>query len=1149
MTQPFVHLRVHTAYSLLEGALKIPKLVQLVKEKKMPAVAITDTDNMFGALEFAQACAKAGIQPIVGTQIKLSMKEDSQDPKTLPSVILLSKSKEGYQNLLKLMTDAYEKVDEHGVAHITLKELKGHTDGMLCLSGGPKGPLGEALLSNRSAEAESYVHLFKQLFGNRFYMEIMRHGQEEEQKTEEEFLRLAYDHNVPLVATNEAFFATPDMFEAHDALLCVAEGRYISEEDRRRVTPEHYFKSSEEMEKLFEDLPEAIENTRVIATRCAHMPVPHKPLLPNFPCEGERSEAEELKAQALQGLGERLENQVYTAAMSKEEKDTISRQYHGRLDYELGIIEQMGFPGYFLIVADFIQWAKARGIPVGPGRGSGAGSLVAWSLTITDVDPIKFNLIFERFLNPERVSMPDFDVDFCQDRRDEVIEYVKDRYGKDRVAQIITFGKLQARAVLRDVGRVLQMPYGQVDKLCKLVPNNPANPCTLEEALNQEPELKRQRDSDPTVGRLIDIALKLEGLYRHASTHAAGVIIGDRPLDELIPIYRDPKSDMPITQFSMKYVEMAGLVKFDFLGLKTLTILETAAKMARDQGKDVEIAKIPLDDKKTFDLLRKVQTMAVFQLEGQGMSDVLRRLKPDRFEEIIALVALYRPGPMDDIPRYLACKHGDEAVQYMHESFEPILKETFGVMVYQEQVMQIAQVLSGYSLGGADLLRRAMGKKIKSEMDAQRKIFVEGASKNGVDGKLANQIFDQVAKFAGYGFNKSHSAPYGLIAYQTAYMKANFPEEFMAATMTYDLQNTDKLSLYRQELSHMEIPLLPPDINKSKALFSVEKDPETGKKAVRYALAAIKNVGELAMEEVEAEAAQKPFQDIEDFFSRLSSKVLNKRQLESLICAGAFDSLHPDRHQLFASLEILLRYASALQQEKASSQVSLFGGEGNKLPMPQLVSVKPWPSLEKLQQECDAIGFYLSAHPLDNYNATLKKLGVVPSNRVGMDAGMSGALLAGIPTSIKQKMSKRGKRFAFVSFSDAHGSFEAVLFEETLFETRELLEQNVPLLISVGVRFDEDGSYRLNATRIRPLSAAVDSQSETFEVTVESPESLEQVIALLNDHRGGSHTVCLKLKYLPQGLATVHLPGTFKLTQETRDQLNETAGVHLVVTG
>ena len=1132
---PFVHLRVHTAYSLSEGALKIPQVVKLSQQHGMHAVAMTDTNNMFGALEFSQACSKAGVQPIVGAQVALKINKDATKH---PTIVLIAQNETGYKNLLKIMTTLYlEKEKEAADPHVTFEELQDKSDGLLCLSGGVTGPIGQALLNGQKNDAKKLTQKFLDLFQDRFYMELMRHGLESEQKTENDFIELAYDLNIPLVATNEAFFSDADMFEAHDALLCIAEGRYITEEDRRKVTPHHSFKSPEEMIKLFEDLPEAIENTVLISKRCSYMPLPHAPLLPTFPSGTDRSEKDELEHQAREGLKQRLKDSVFPRLGDTVNQEDVRQEYEERLAYELKIINQMGFPGYFLIVADFIQWAKSQNIPVGPGRGSGAGSLVAWALTITDVDPIRFSLIFERFLNPERVSMPDFDVDFCQDRRDEVIEYVKQRYGKDRVAQIITFGKLQARAVLRDVGRVLQMSYGHVDKICKLVPSNPANPCTLAEALEQEPQLKQMRKEEAIVDRLISIALKLEGLYRHTSTHAAGVIIADRPLDELIPLYSDPRSDMPATQFSMKYVEMAGLVKFDFLGLKTLTILETAAKMARDQGKDIEIQKIPLEDEKTFKLLQSVRTMGVFQLEGQGMSDVLRKLKPERFEEIIALVALYRPGPMDDIPRYLACRHGEQAVEYMHESFEPILKETFGVMVYQEQVMQIAQVLSGYSLGGADLLRRAMGKKIKAEMDAQRKIFIEGAEKNEVDGKLANKIFDQVAKFAGYGFNKSHSAPYGLIAYQTAFMKANFPEEFMAATMTYDLQNTDKLAMYRQELQNMGIDLLPPDINKSKALFAVEIDPETGKKSIRYALAAIKNVGEAAMREVEAAVQEKPFESLEDFFSRLSPKVLNKRQMENLICAGAFDNLHKDRHALMESLEGLLKYASTINQEKNSSQVNLFAGEKQRLPMPKLANPTPWKSLEQLQKEAEAIGFYLSAHPLDSYEKALEKLGVMESTKIG-STGESGILLAGIPLSLKQKMSKRGKRFAFAGFSDAHSSFEVVLFEEILGESRELLESGDPVLIYANARYDENGACRLSANRVRSLLDAMENQQETLQIMIENPEAIDTVLSTLNKYRGGRQTISLYLKSPGQKELSILLPGTFKLGEDARETLS-----------
>ena len=676
--------------------------------------------------------------------------------------------------------------------------------------------------------------------------EIQRHGTAEERRVEPELLKLAYKLDIPLVATNQCYFPAREDFEAHDALICIAEGRYIAEDDRRKLTPEHYFKPRAEMMALFADLPEALETTVEIARRCAFRPRTHPPILPQFTKTGAASkkavnaaETEELCRQAREGLAERL--RIIGLAEGHSEAE-----YRERLEFELGVIGKMKYSGYFLIVSDFIRWAKAHGIPVGPGRGSGAGSVVAWSLSITDLDPLRFGLLFERFLNPERVSMPDFDIDFCQDRRDEVIRYVQEKYGAGRVAQIITFGKLQARAVLRDVGRVLQMPYGQVDRLCKLVPNNPANPVTLEDAIDGEPKLQDERDNDPVVKRLLEIAQKLEGLYRHASTHAAGVVIGDRPLIDLVPLYRDPRSTLPVTQFNMKWVEPAGLVKFDFLGLKTLTVIQRALALIRERGIELDLATLGLDDRKTYELLARGDTVGVFQLESTGMRESLRRLKPDRFGDIIAMNSLYRPGPMDNIPTYINRKHGLEQVDYLHPLIEPVLQETYGVIIYQEQVMQIAQRLSSYTLGEADLLRRAMGKKIKAEMNKQKARFVSGAVKNGVDKGRADYIFELVAKFAGYGFNKSHAAAYALIAYHTAYLKANFPVEFLAATMSYDMANTDKLYMFVQEARRNKIAVLPPSLNAS----GVDFLPEDG--AIRYCLAALKNFGRGAAEHIVA---------------------------------------------------------------------------------------------------------------------------------------------------------------------------------------------------------------------------------------------------------------------------------------------------------
>ncbi|HEY5598690.1 MAG TPA: DNA polymerase III subunit alpha, partial [Kiloniellales bacterium] len=981
----FVHLRVHSAYSLLEGAIKIPDLIDLCRRHGMPAVAVTDTGNLFGALEFAFAARAAGVQPIIGCQIGVRREpaETASANGTRPApdaLVVLVQTEQGYRNLMKLVSRAYLETAPGEPPQVGLADLAELGGGLLALTGGPAGSVGRRLLDGQMQAAEEGLDALARIFPGRLYVEIMRHSLEEESRIEERLIDLAYAHDLPLVATNGVFFADADFYEAHDALLCIAQGTYVGEKERRRLTPEHRFKSAEEMLALFADLPEATANTLAIARRCAYFPEAVSPILPAFPTEAGRSEAEELRIRAEAGLQRRLEGQVFTPDMDEATRAAVAHRYHERRDYELGVISQMGFPGYFLIVADFIQWAKQQGIPVGPGRGSGAGSVVAWALTITDLDPLRWGLLFERFLNPERISMPDFDIDFCQDRRDEVIRYVQQKYGRDRVAQIITFGKLQARAALRDVGRVLQMPYGQVDRICKLVPNNPANPVSLREAIDGEPRLQDMRREDESVARLLAISLQLEGLYRHASTHAAGVVIGDRRLDELVPLYRDPRSDMPVTQFNMKFVESAGLVKFDFLGLKTLTVLSRACDLIAERGDAMDLSRIPLDDTRTYAMLGHGDTVGVFQMESSGMRDVLKRLKPDCFEDLIAVVALYRPGPMDSIPSYISRKHGEEAVDCLYPSLEGILKETFGVMVYQEQVLQIAQELAGFTLGGADLLRRAMGKKIRSEMEAQRKTFINGAVARGVPEAKAAQIFEQINKFAGYGFNKCHAAPYALVAYQTAYLKANYPVEFFAASMTLDMGNTDKLNVFRQELDRLGVPLLPPDINRSRADFGVEDVAGSGAPGlgIRYALGAVKNVGGAAMATLVAEReAGGPFASVADFTQRLDPRGVNKRQIENLICAGAFDGIERNRRRLFEAAETIVRTAAAAANDRASAQESLFGGAGGPPPELPLPMVEDWPAMLRLRHEFDAIGFYLSAHPLDAYGRSLQRLRVL----------------------------------------------------------------------------------------------------------------------------------------------------------------------------
>jgi DNA polymerase-3 subunit alpha len=986
----------------------------------------------------------------------------------------------------------------------------------------------------------------------------MRHGLEAEARIEPALLDLAYRHELPLVATNDVFFAEEAMFKAHEVLICIADGRYLADSGRRRYTPEHRFKSAAEMRELFADLPEAVDNTLVIARRCAYMPEPRAPMLPSFPTEAGRDEGQELRAQAEEGLKRKLETHVFPG-LGEEERTHAAKHYWQRLDYELGVITDMGFAGYFLIVADFIQWAKARGIPVGPGRGSGAGSVVAWALTITDLDPLRFGLLFERFLNPERVSMPDFDIDFCQERRDEVIHYVQAKYGSERVAQIITFGTLQARAALRDVGRVLQMPYGQVDRICKLVPYNPANPVSLADAIEAEPELKKVRDEEPAVAKLMDIALKLEGLYRHASTHAAGVVIGDRPLDELVPLYRDPRSDMPVTQFSMKYVEMAGLVKFDFLGLKTLSVLAMAETLIRERGIEIDLGTLPLDDRATYEMMGQGDTTGVFQMESSGMRDALRKLRPDRFEDIIAMVALYRPGPMDNIPKYIACKHGREQPDYMDPSLEEILKETFGVIIYQEQVMQIAQVLSGYTLGAADLLRRAMGKKIRSEMDAQRQHFMEGAVARGVPEGRASRIFDHVAKFAGYGFNKSHAAAYALVAYQTAYLKAKYPVEFLAASMTFDLGNTDKLNVFRQEIERLGLTLLPPDVNRSGASFTVEV-LDGGERAVRYALAAIKNVGAGAMEELERERDRGgPFKDLFDFAHRLEQKILNKRQLENLVRAGAFDGLNANRAQTYEAIETLIRVSAQAAESRASGQESLFGDEPEAVAVPTLPERPDWPVTERLGQEFAALGFYLSAHPLSAYQARLERMGVVPSHELPLRAagGMSRVRVAGIVTGKRERTSARGNRFAFVQLSDAAGTFEVTVFSELLAAARDLLEVGTPLLVTTDARLEGE-TVRLTAQAMEALDEAAASVAAGIRIFLgddaftEGGATLERLRGLIEAEAPGRGRISLVVGIGgadgtgPDGEVEIRLPGTYAVSPAAVAALRDLPGVRAV---
>lgn len=1124
----FVHLNVRSSFSLLEGALTVARLAALAKADHQPAIALTD-DNLFGALEFSEKLSAGGVQPIVGLTLALDFKDREQrsgrslKEEKRPAVVLLGRSEAGYRNLMALSSRAFLDGEGDGSPHVGLDLLEARREGLIALTGGPEGPIDLALAEGAEDIATARLARLQDIFGDALYVELQRHDLAGEKAVEGALLGLAYGRGLPIVATNGARFGERADHESHDALICLAEGRVLAETERRQMSPDHFLKTRAEMAALFQDLPEALANTVEIARRSAYRPRTRKPILPRFTVD--EDEAAELRRQAVAGLQARLDAHGTAPGLDRE-------TYDQRLDFELGVIERMKFPGYFLIVADFIKWAKAHDIPVGPGRGSGAGSLVAWSLTVTDLDPLRFGLLFERFLNPERVSMPDFDIDFCQDRREEVIRYVQERYGQDRVAQIITFGTLQARGVMRDVGRVLEMPYGQVDKLCKLVPQNPANPVTLKQAVTDEPKLSEAREQDPTVGRMLDIALKLEGLYRHASTHAAGIVIGDRPLSELVPLYRDPRSDMPVTQFNMKWVEPAGLVKFDFLGLKTLTTLTTAVALLKRRGIEIDLGTIPIDDAATYAMLSRGETVGVFQLESAGMRRALADMKPDRFEDIIALVALYRPGPMANIPTYCARKHGQEKPDYPHPKLEPILGETFGVIIYQEQVMQTAQSLAGYTLGEADMLRRAMGKKIRAEMDAQRERFVTGCVQGGIGKADASTIFDLLAKFADYGFNKSHAAAYALVAYQTAYLKANFPVEFMAASMTLDMGSTDKLAEFRQEAMRLGITVRPPCVNRSDVAFDVAGGE------ILYALAALKGVGGSAVEGLVQERKERAFSDLNDFARRIDVKALPKRALESLVQAGALDALVPDRAAAFACVETVMATAARTRGGETIGQSDFFGAADEPIrPKPH----EAWTGGERLKREYEAVGFFLSGHPLDDYAGLLEKLRVrrYADFVAAVKAGATAGRLAATVLSRQERKTKTGNRMGVVTLSDPTGHYEAVIFSEGLALHRDLLEPNTPVIVTVNAALEGD-EVRIRLEGVEPLDRAAERQQKSVRVFLRGPEPYEALSRRLEQGDGEVSLVML----LEAGTEVeIRLPGRYRVSPQVAGALKTVPGV------
>jgi DNA polymerase-3 subunit alpha len=1146
----FIHLHVHSAYSLLEGALPLSKLLDLAKADKQPALGIADTNNLFGALEFSEKAAGKGIQPLIGVELAVdfSAMEDSQDRMQerghdrgrygKGGLVLLAASETGFANLSGLVSRAHLE-GENGRAAAKLDWLQREAlEGIICLSGGPEGAIDPWFANNVDAIALGRLDRLRELFGDRLYIELQRHGRPQETLNEAKLLDYAYARGVPLVATNEPFYPGPSDHEAHDALLAIAGGTVVAQTERRKLTDQHYFKTREEMQKLFADLPEALDNTIEIAQRIGYRPKKRNPVLPTFAAspgqsaeEAVAAEAQALAHMARTGLEERF--RVVGVAPGKTEEI-----YRERLEYELGIIERMKYPGYFLIVADFIQWAKAQDIPVGPGRGSGAGSLVAYATTITDLDPLAYNLLFERFLNPERVSMPDFDIDFCQDRREEVIRYVQRKYGEAQVAQIITFGTLQARAVLRDVGRVLQMPYGQVDRIAKLVPANPADPWTLERSLKEVPQLQQLADEDEQVRDLLAIGQKLEGLYRHASTHAAGIVIGDRPLQELAPLYRDPRSDMPVSQYNMKWSETAGLVKFDFLGLKTLTTIKRAVDMINRSGDGkFRIEDIPITDEKTYKLYSIGDTAGVFQVEGAGMRRALVDMKPDRFEDIIALVALYRPGPMENIPTFNARKRGDEDIEYPHEALSTVLDETYGIIVYQEQVMQIAQILSGYSLGEADMLRRAMGKKIKAEMDAQRARFQEGAIKYGLKKGLADTIFDLLAKFANYGFNKSHAATYALVSYQTAYLKAHYPHEFFAATMTLDMGNTDKLNEFRQDAKKHGIEIVPPCVNRSDAVFNTHD----GK--VFYAIGAVKGVGQAVAEHIMEARGDKPFADLGDFATRVDARIINRRTLEALINAGAFDQLVPRREQAFAAIDAIVATAQRTNANAADGIMDMFAADR---PEPILLNqaVTNWSPAERLSREHGAIGFHLSGHPLDQYAELFDRLRVTPYadfERAVKEADARAGRLAGTIATRNDRRTKKGTPMAIISLSDASGGYEVIAFSEQISQFTNVLQPGKSVVLTVEADERPDG-ISLRLINAEPIDGLAEKIGRRLTVFAGSEKCLAPIASQLKP--GGEGQVSfIVIRDAGAKEYEIELKGGYRLSAEIAGSIKAMEGV------
>ncbi|RWU11667.1 DNA polymerase III subunit alpha [Pseudidiomarina gelatinasegens] len=1144
----FIHLRVHSDFSMMDGLAKVKPICEATAAKGMPALALTDQMNMCGLVRFYRTTHDQGLKPIVGCDLWLLPEGWTADSQDEPfRLTALAMNNEGYQQLTQLISRGYLAGHRSGKPCINKEWLVDHQRGLLLLSGGREGDIGRKLLQNRADEARELLAFYQQHFADRFYLELLRTGRPGEDEYLHAAVALAAESDVPVVATNEVMFLRAEDFNAHEVRVAVSDGYTLDDKRRpKKYSPEQYLKSADEMLELFSDIPEALANTVEIAKRCNVTVTLDKHVLPEFPTGGMTTE-DFLVKKSIEGLEQRLQ----VLFPDPEQRQQNRAPYDERLKIELDVINQMGFPGYFLIVMEFIQWSKDNNIPVGPGRGSGAGSLVAYALKITDLDPLELDLLFERFLNPERVSMPDFDIDFCMDRRDEVIDHVADLYGREAVSQIITFGTMAAKASIRDVGRVLGHPYGFVDKITKLVPGDPG--MTLEKAFEIEPRIVEMYEQDDDVREIIDMARILEGVTRNAGKHAGGVVIAPERITDFSPLYCDDEGKQPVTQFDKNDVEAAGLVKFDFLGLRTLTIIQWALDMVnanrqRDGQEPIDINHIPLDDPRCFSLLKKGATTAVFQLESAGMKQLIKKLLPDSFEDIIALVALFRPGPLQSgmVDNFIDRKHGREAISYpdkdyQHELLKPILEPTYGVILYQEQVMQIAQVLAGYSLGGADLLRRAMGKKKPEEMAKQRAVFEEGARKNGIDGELAIKIFDLVEKFAGYGFNKSHSAAYALVSYQTLWMKTHYPAEFMAAVMSADMDNTDKIVTLVDECENMGIKLLPPDVNRGQYKFTVDAE-----QSIVYGIGAIKGVGEGPIEAILAAREEGPFTDLFDFCCRVDLKKLNRRVLEKLIKAGAMDSLGPHRATIMATLEKAMRQAEQHARAEAIGQSDLFGvlttASDDVQIEHEFVQVAPWPEGMWLEGERETLGLYLTGHPVNRYRAELKNYVPAVLANVRPTGRDQTTTVAGLVVDVRTMLNRQNQRWAIVTLHDKTARFDVRFFAKDYENFQHMLEKDQILVVKGEVSFDDYSSANtMTAREVMTIVGMREQYAKTLRLTLRQEQleghGLTQLTQLLEPFKQGSCP--LHIRYVRPDLTAEYVAATEWYVTPTDELLYE----------